>query len=61
MNNVRPRLTMMTGEQIQETHRNIKFPPEIVEEAIKSAPKTIDVYDRRGQHRLNLGDDRLCF
>ena len=94
MNNVRPRLTMMTEEQIQEAHRNvlkvlsetgvrvdspailqmleqklglksqdriIKFPPEIVEEAIKSAPKTIDVYDRRGEHKLKLGEDRLRF
>jgi trimethylamine--corrinoid protein Co-methyltransferase len=94
MNNVRPRLTMMNEEQIQEAHRNvlkvlsetgvrvdspailrmlelklglksqdciIKFPPEIVEDAIKSVPKTIGVYDRRGEHKLNLGDDRLRF
>jgi trimethylamine--corrinoid protein Co-methyltransferase len=94
MNNVRPRLTMMSEEQIQEAHRNvlkvlsetgvrvdspsilhllerklglkaddrrIKFPAEIVEEAIKSAPKTIDIYDRRGEHKLKLGEDRLRF
>ncbi|MDO9301078.1 MAG: trimethylamine methyltransferase family protein, partial [Anaerolineales bacterium] len=94
MNNVRPRLTMMTQEQIQEAHKNvlkvlgetgvrvdspamlqmlelklglrsqdriIKFPPEVVEEAIKSAPKMIDVYDRRGEHKLKLGEDRLRF
>jgi trimethylamine---corrinoid protein Co-methyltransferase len=94
MNNVRPQLTMMTEEQIQEVHRNvlkvlsetgvrvdspailqlletklnlksqdriIKFPPEVVEDAIKSAPKTIDVYDRRGEHKLKLGEDRLRF
>jgi trimethylamine---corrinoid protein Co-methyltransferase len=94
MNNVRPRLTLMNEEQIQEAHRNvlkvlgetgvrvdspeilhllewklglkaedriIKFPPEIVEEAIKSAPKTIDIYDRRGEHKLKLGEDRLRF
>ena len=94
MNNVRPRLTMMSEEQIQEAHRNvlkvlsetgvrvdspailqmlewklglksqdriIKFPPEVVEDAIKSAPKTIDIYDRRGEHKLKLGDDRLRF
>ena len=84
MNNVRPHLTLMTEEQIQEAHRNtlrvlsetgvrvdspeilqllerklglksqdriIKFPSEVVEEAIKSAPKTIDIYDRRGEHK----------
>jgi trimethylamine--corrinoid protein Co-methyltransferase len=94
MNNVRPRLTMMAEEQIQEAHRNtlqvlsetgarvdspailqmleqklrlksqdriIKFPPEVVEEAIKSAPKTIDIYTRRGEHKLKLGEDRLRF
>lgn len=94
MNNVRPHLTLMNEEQIQEAHRNvlkvlgetgvrvdspeilqmlerklglksqdriIKFPPEIIEEAIRSAPKTIDVYDRRGEHKLKLGDDRLRF
>jgi len=94
MNNVRPKLTMMTEEQIQEAHRNvlrvlsetgvridspeilqllerkldlrsqdrvIKFPPEVVEDAIKSAPKTIDLYDRCGEHKLKLGEDRLSF
>ncbi len=95
MNNVRPHLTLMTEEQIQEAHRNtlrvlsetgvrvdspeilqllerklglkqlkdriIKFPPEVVEEAIKSAPKTIDIYDRRGEHKLKLGENRLSF
>ncbi|MBL8099943.1 MAG: trimethylamine methyltransferase family protein [Anaerolineales bacterium] len=94
MNNVRPKLTMMSEEQIQEAHQNVlkvlsetgvrvdspdilqllerklgiksqdrivKFQPEIVEEAIKSAPKTIDVYDRRGNHQMKLGEDRLRF
>ncbi len=94
MNNVRPRLTMMNDEQIQEVHRNvlkalnetgvrvdspsillmlenklglksndrvIKFPAEVVEEAIRSAPKTIDVYDRRGEFKFKLGEDRLRF
>ena len=41
--------------------RLIKFPPEVVEEAIKSAPKTIDVYNRRGELKLKLGEDRLRF
>ncbi len=94
MNNVRPKLTLMTEEQIHEAHGNvlkvlsetgarvdspailslletklglkaqdrvIKFPREIVEEAIQSAPKTIDVYDRRGAHKFKLGEDRLRF
>ena len=94
MNNIRPRLTMMSEEQIHEAHRNVlrvlsetgarvdspeilrmldsklglksqdrivKFPAEVVEEAIQSAPKIVDVYDRRGEHILKLGEDRLRF
>jgi trimethylamine--corrinoid protein Co-methyltransferase len=34
---------------------------EIVEDAIRVAPKTIDVYDRLGNHVFKLGDDRLRF
>lgn len=94
MNNVRPKLTMMNEEQIQEAHQNVlkvlsetgvridspdilnllerklevksqdrivKFQPEIVEEAIESAPKNINIYNRRGEHVTNLGEDRLRF
>lgn len=94
MNNICPRLTLMSEEQVQEAHTNvlkvlgntgvrvdspailqmlehklglksqdriIKFPPAVVEEAIQSAPKTIDVYDRRSELRLKLGEDRLRF
>ena len=46
---------------LKSQDRIIKFPPEVVEDAIKSAPKTIDVYDRRGEHKLDLGEDRLRF
>ena len=94
MNNVRPRLTLMTEEQIRDSHANVlkllretgvrvdspsilrtlktkfglkshervvKFPEEVIEDAIESAPKTIAVYDRRGEQRLKLGEDRLRF
>lgn len=94
MNNVRPQLSMMTEDQIQQAYSNvfrvlsetgvrvdspsvlnllektlrltsenrmIKFPREVVEDAIRSAPKAIDVYNRRGEHVLKLGDDRLRF
>ncbi|HET7142612.1 MAG TPA: trimethylamine methyltransferase family protein, partial [Anaerolineales bacterium] len=46
---------------LKSQDRVIKFPPEIVEEAIRSTPKTIDIYDRRGGHKLKLGEDRLRF
>jgi len=37
------------------------LPPEVVEEAIRSAPKVIDVFDRAGNPVFRLGDDRLRF
>lgn len=46
---------------LKSNDRVIRFPLEVVEEAIKSAPKTIDVYDRRGEFKLKLGEDRLHF
>jgi len=46
---------------LKSADRRIKFPPEVVEEAIKSAPKTFDVYDRRGEFKFKMGDDRLRF
>jgi len=46
---------------LKSQDRIIKFPPEVVEDAIKSAPKTIDIYDRCGEHKLKLGEDRLRF
>src|SRR5690606_29577038 len=94
MNNVRPKLTMMNEEQIQEVHQNVlkvlsetgvridspdilnllerklgirsqdrivKFQPEVVEAAIESVPKHINIYNRRGEHVTNLGEDRLRF
>jgi trimethylamine--corrinoid protein Co-methyltransferase len=41
--------------------RTIRFPAEVVEEAIQSAPKTIDVFNRRGEKTFTLGADRLRF
>lgn len=37
------------------------LPAEVVEDAIRTAPKTIDVYDRLGNYVFKLGDDRLRF
>jgi len=41
--------------------RVVRFTAEAVEDAIQSAPKTIDVFNRRGEHAFRLGDDRLRF
>lgn len=39
----------------------LRLSAEVVEEAIRTAPKTIDVYDRLGNHVFKLGDDYLRF
>lgn len=39
----------------------LRLPPEVVEDAIRSAPKVIPVYDRLGNLVFRLGDDRLRF
>lgn len=39
----------------------LRIPLDVVEMAIRSAPKTIDVFDRRGEHAFGLGNDRLRF
>ncbi|HEX2994950.1 MAG TPA: trimethylamine methyltransferase family protein [Anaerolineales bacterium] len=97
MNNVRPRLTMLTEEQKQDIHsytlellattgvrvdspsvlemlrrklgstmvegQTVRFPSELVEWAIKSAPSHIQLYDRRGNECFTIGceGDRLRF
>ncbi len=39
----------------------LRLPAEVVEEAIRSAPKVIPVFDRRGAPVFRLGDDSLRF
>ncbi len=46
---------------VKPQDRVVRFKPEQVEEAIASAPKTIDIYNRRGEHISKLGEDRLRF
>jgi trimethylamine--corrinoid protein Co-methyltransferase len=41
--------------------RTIRFPPALVEAAIQSAPRTIEIFDRSGQPAFTLGADRMCF
>jgi len=47
--------------QVKVQERSVKFFPEIVEQAIQSAPSVIQMYDRRGNPAFCLGDDRLRF
>jgi trimethylamine--corrinoid protein Co-methyltransferase len=51
----------MTG-QVEVQERSVKLSPELVETAIKSAPSSIQMFDRRGNPAFCLGsDDRLRF
>lgn len=85
---VRPRLQLLTPEQIERVHRDslrllattgvrvdssraralfaragceahdgrVRVPPELVEWALRRAPSTVQVYDRRGQPAFRLGE-----
>ena len=44
-----------------EEDRMVKIPGELVQQAIDSAPKNIDVYDRHGDHVMDLGGHRSYF
>jgi trimethylamine--corrinoid protein Co-methyltransferase len=94
MNNVRPHLTLLNAEQIQQGHRYalqilsetgvridspavlkvldrtggarvadriVKLSNALVENAIKTAPEVIQVYDRRGIPAFRLGEGRMHF
>ena len=94
MNNVRPHLSLLSPEQIQQVHqytlrilsetgvrvdsesviellrktgqvqidgRNVKFSPELIDQAVETAPPVLQIYDRHGQPAFRLGDDRLRF
>ena len=43
------------GDQI------VKIPAKLVQQAIESAPNNIAVYDRNGQHAMDLGQRRAYF
>jgi len=97
INNVRPRLRMLTEEQINDIHeytlkllettgvrvdspsvvetlekrvgslmvdgKRVRIPRELVEWAIKAAPRQIQIYDRRGNPQFQIGgeEDRTRF
>ncbi len=39
----------------------VRLPRELIEWALESAPPTIEIYDRRGNHAFRLGDDQARF
>ncbi|MGD9139792.1 MAG: trimethylamine methyltransferase family protein, partial [Desulfobacterales bacterium] len=50
----RKRLTKNTG--CSERDRVVRLPAELVDWALKTAPSTVDVYDREGNARFQLGN-----
>lgn len=46
---------------IRAEDRLVRIPAEVTEAALKSAPRHIDIHDRRGQFAFQLGEDRLRF
>ena len=41
---------------VSDTDRVVRIPAELVERALKTAPSTVDIYDRRGNMQFQLGD-----
>jgi trimethylamine--corrinoid protein Co-methyltransferase len=41
-----------------DTDRVVRIPAELVERALKAAPSTVDIYDRRGNIRFQLGNSQ---
>ena len=52
--------TKAEGAKVEENGR-VFLNPELVEWSIQSAPSSIDIYDRLGNHAFRLGDDRTRF
>jgi trimethylamine--corrinoid protein Co-methyltransferase len=49
------------GARIDGDKKRVSIPPDLVEKALGSAPKRIQVYNRRGEAVMDLGDDRVHF
>ena len=43
---------------ISDTDRVVRIPAELVERALKAAPSRVDIYDRRGNMRFQLGNSQ---
>ena len=57
---VRERL-LEYGLKLDSTEQRILFPPEEVDKAIASAPKSFKLYNRAGEPHADLGGDRVHF
>ncbi len=49
------------GARVESKEGRVFIPSNLVEEALKSAPGEIEVFNRRGEAAMNLGGDRVHF
>src|SRR3989338_4066148 len=58
--NLRQRL-LDHGLRTDANGARILFPPEVVDQALKTAPRSFILFDRTGQSHADLGEDRVHF
>lgn len=49
------------GLKLDATEKRILFPPDVVDKAIASCPRTITLCNRKGEPHAELGGDRVNF
>ncbi len=49
------------GCEVDRETQKVKFPPELVEKCLKSAPSSFDLYDREGNYYCTFGDGKTRF
>ncbi|MFZ0547808.1 MAG: trimethylamine methyltransferase family protein [Candidatus Promineifilaceae bacterium] len=49
------------GLKLDEAGTRVLFPPEVVERAIETSPRSFTLYDRNGRPHADLGDNRVHF
>jgi trimethylamine--corrinoid protein Co-methyltransferase len=49
------------GARIDKQERRVRIPPGCVQRALQTAPRRVQVYDRRGKVAMDLEEDRLHF
>jgi trimethylamine---corrinoid protein Co-methyltransferase len=49
------------GLPLDATGQRVLFPPDVVDQALRSAPRSITLYDRAGQPHATLAGDRVHF
>ena len=54
-------ILLAAGAHLDRAGGRVVLLPEMVEEAVKTAPSTIRLYDTRGDPAVELGGDNVCF